>query len=193
MTENEATFRGGIPEGDKELSQNIRPPSSVLRHLIFWPIFVGILILDLWSKNAVFNWLGSSGRGGYTIIEGFLRLQLAENPGAAFGIAANHRVLLIGVSAVALIVVIGVFLFAGQDWKITQIALALFAAGVAGNLYDRIQTGLVRDFIDVVYWPGRHWPSFNVADTSLCMAVALLILSGFTPPRPCQKPPQPQK
>jgi signal peptidase II len=37
----------------------------------------------------------------------------------------------------------------------------------------------VRDFIDVVYWPGKHWPAFNVADSMLCAAVALIIISGF--------------
>ena len=105
-----------------------------------------------------------------TIIDGFLRLQLAENPGAAFGIAAGQRFMLVAVSVAALVVFLAVFLFAGTDRKITHVALALFAAGVCGNLYDRLfNDGLVRDFIDVVYWPGRHWPAFNVADSLLCM------------------------
>ena len=53
-----------------------------------------------------------------------------------------------------------------------QVALGLFAAGVSGNLWDRIfNGGQVRDFIDVVYWPGRHWHTFNVADAMLCIAV----------------------
>jgi len=177
----------------KNPSSVLRPPSSVPRHLIFWPILVVVLFLDLWSKSAVFDWLQDTGQESYTIIKGFLSFHLAENPGAAFGIAAYQRSLLIGVSVTALIVVILIFLFAGQERKITQVALALFAAGVAGNLYDRIQTGLVRDFIDVVYWPGKHWPSFNVADASLCLAVALLIISGIVTPRSCQIPPQPQK
>jgi lipoprotein signal peptidase len=37
----------------------------------------------------------------------------------------------------------------------------------------------VRDFVDVVYWPGRHWPAFNVADSMLCAAVVLLLLSNL--------------
>jgi len=185
-------------------SSVIRPPPalrsplgeagpSVLRHLLFWPVFAAGLILDLWSKNAVFSWLGSQGRAGFTVIDGFLRLQLVENSGAAFGIAAGQRWLLIAVSVAAMVVVIAVFLFAGTDRKIIHIALALFAAGVSGNLYDRFfNNGLVRDFIDVVYWPGRHWPAFNVADSMLCIAVGLLILSGFSTRQSSQKPAQPQ-
>ena len=78
--------------------------------------------------------------------------------------------------------------------KIFVVALSLFAAGVAGNLYDRaFNDGLVRDFIDIMYWPGKHWPAFNVADSMLCTAVGLLILSSLLSPKSCQTPPQPQK
>jgi signal peptidase II len=179
---------------DRRQRTDIRYPSSVLRHLLFWPIFAGGLIFDLWSKSAVFAWLKNSGRDGFPIIEGFLRLQLAENPGAAFGIATGQRLLLVAVSAAALAVVLAISLFGRTDRKITHVALALFAAGVSGNLYDRLfNAGLVRDFIDVVYWPGKHWPAFNAADSMLCVAVGLLILSSLFTGRSCQKPAQPQK
>jgi signal peptidase II len=162
--------------------------------MLFWPIFAGGVALDLWTKSSVFAWLQSRGQTGFTIIDGFLRLQLAENPGAAFGMAAGQRPMLITVSAVALVAVLAIFLLAETDRKIVQAALALFAAGVCGNLYDRIfHNGLVRDFIDVVYWPGKHWPAFNVADSMLCMAVGLLILSSLFTHQSCQKPAQPQK
>ena len=184
MSENEAQRSPSWDTGEK----------AIIRHIIFWPIFVVVLIVDLWSKSAVFGWLQSSGRSGFTIIEGFLRLQLTENSGAAFGIAAGQRFLLVAVSAAALVVVVAVVLFAGENRRIVQVALALFAAGVAGNLYDRIfNNGLVRDFIDVMYWPGRHWPAFNVADSSLCIAVGLLVLFGFATRQSFQKPAHQQK
>ncbi|MFQ5771060.1 MAG: signal peptidase II [bacterium] len=38
----------------------------------------------------------------------------------------------------------------------------------------------VRDFIDVTYWPGKPpWPTFNIADSLLCIGVALLIMANF--------------
>ena len=53
-------------------------------------------------------------------------------------VSTEYLVILAVVLVVALVVVIAVFLFAGTDRKITHVALALFAAGVSGNLYDRL-------------------------------------------------------
>ena len=147
-------------------------------HFIFWFLTVAGLMLDLWSKSAVFGWLKS--RGSVPIIDGFLQMVTAENTGAAFGLAAGQQFFLKAVSIVALIVVILFFLFSETKQRLAQVALGFFAAGVCGNLYDRMfNDGRVRDFIDVVYWPGKHWPAFNLADTMLCVGVGLLIISSF--------------
>ncbi len=178
----------------EESTSTIHPPSSVTRHLIFWPIFAGGLILDLWTKKAVFAWLENVQGHGVAVIDNFLRLQLAINPGAAFGIAGGHRVMLVSISVIALFVILGVFIFALKEGKTIIVALALFAAGIAGNLYDRaFNDGLVRDFIDVMYWPGKHWPAFNVADSMLCSAVGLLIIASLLSQKSCQTPAHPQK
>lgn len=148
-------------------------------HLVFWPLMAAGLLLDLWSKNTVFDWLQQQRRDSFTILDGFLQLVVAENPGAAFGIAAGQTQLLVGVSSVALIVIIAVFFFSKTEHALVHAALGLFAAGVCGNLWDRIfNGGLVRDFIDV-YYRSYHWPAFNVADSMLCIGVGLLIISGF--------------
>ena len=148
--------------------------------LIFWPLMAVGLGLDLWSKQAVFEWLQQQQTNSISIVDGFLRLVEERNPGAAWGIAAGQRYLLITVSVIALIVIFGIFLFSGTERRLVHIALGLFAAGVCGNLYDRIfNNGLVRDFIDIVYWPGRHWPAFNIADSLLCVGVGLMIISCF--------------
>ena len=194
MTEDRGQKTGNETSVIRHPSSVIRHPSSVIRHLVFWPVFIAGLALDLWTKKAVFEWLRNAEIDAFTIIDGFLRLQLAVNPGAAFGMAAGHRWKLIAVSVAALAVVLLVFLFAAGSRKIFNVALGLFAAGVCGNLYDRLfNGGFVRDFIDVVYWPGRHWPAFNVADSMLCIAVALLILSSFTARQSCQTRAQQQK
>ena len=187
MTEN----RGQKPESSDSV---FRCPPSVVRHLLFWPIFIGGVILDLWSKSAVFAWLETREQNDVSIIDGFLHLHLALNPGAAFGIAEGQRWLLVTISIAAIIAVVILFLFSNRASSLIHITLGLFAAGVCGNLYDRLfNDGLVRDFIDVVYWPGKHWPAFNVADSLLCIAVGLLILSSIFSPKPCQKPAQQQK
>jgi len=157
--------------------QILRLP-SLKAHLVFWPLTVVGLALDLWTKRAVFDWLER--QGSIPVINGFLQLVQAENDGAAFGIAAGQHHLLAAVSIAALIVILAIFLFSGRQGKLVHIALGLFAAGVCGNLWDRVfNNGRVRDFIDVMYWPGRHWPAFNVADSMLCIGVGLLIISTF--------------
>jgi lipoprotein signal peptidase len=52
---------------------------------------------------------------------------------------------------------------------------------------------MVRDFIDVVYWPGRHWPAFNAADSMLCIAVAMMITAAYVTEKPCRRRARQQK
>jgi len=157
-------------------------------HIIFWSIAVFGTALDLSSKSAVFGWLERQPDHRFSIIDGFLQLVMAENTGAAFGIAAGQRYLLVAVSVIALTVIFVVFLLGGTKQKLVHVALGLFAAGVCGNLWDRIfNDGRVRDFIDVVYWQGRHWPAFNIADSMLCIAVGLMIISSLSTGRSSQR------
>ena len=152
--------------------------------LIFWSLVVIGLSLDLWSKIAIFNWLEQKPGNSVSIIDGFLQLVRTENSGAAFGIAAGRSYLLVAVSVVALVVILFIFFLGGSQQTLVYLALAFFTAGICGNLYDRMfNDGLVRDFIDVVYWPGRHWPAFNVADSLLCIGVGLLFISTFRSPK----------
>lgn len=122
---------------------------------------------------------------------GILNLQLVVNRGAVFGIGANRRVFFVSFTLVALAA--GVLVFA--RWtsiadRLAHIAIGLVLAGGVGNLYDRIQFGVVRDFLHM--FPGRHlpfgwtWPRsgnpelfpwvFNIADTLLLLGMALLLI-----------------
>ena len=160
-------------------------------HLIFWFLMTGGLALDLWTKRAVFGWLKPMET--YPIINGFLRLILAENNGAAFNLFAGKPYFLAAVSFTAMAGILTVFLLSGEMHKLVHIALGLFAAGVCGNLYDRLfNNGSVRDFIDA-YWGTYHWPTFNVADSLLLIGVGLLIISTFFTEKPARKHDQQQK
>ena len=174
--------------------QNLRSSlPDTKAHCIFWPIALIGLAADLWTKHAVFEWLPAKG-GSVEIIDGFVRFVMTLNTGAAFGIIPGRRYLLIATSTIALLGVLAFFLFGKNHRKILQFAFGLLAAGIAGNLWDRLfNDGSVRDFIDIVYWPGRHWPAFNIADALLCIAVALIALLTFITPRPAQTHAQQQK
>jgi len=154
-------------------------------HLLFWPLMIGGLLLDLWSKKAAFERLEPY--EVYRVIDGFLQLVRAENNGAAFGLFAGKSYFLTAISSIAMVAILGVFLFAANRQKLVNIALGLFAAGVCGNLYDRaFNDGLVRDFIDL-YYRSYHWHTFNVADALLCVGVGLLMISTFLIEQPAQK------
>ncbi len=150
-----------------------------------WFLFCTIFLLgaaaDLWSKHAVFNWLGPVGSGEtYTVIPGFFRIALCQNDGAAFSILRGQRFILSGVSIIALIVICVLFLIGQARQRILQIAFGCIGAGIAGNLYDRLlNEGLVRDFLDI-YIGDHHWPTFNIADSLLCVGVGLILLANFT-------------
>jgi signal peptidase II len=154
-------------------------------HLIFWSLMWGGLALDLWTKKVVFEWLAPYEK--YSIVEDFLQLVPALNNGAAFGWFSGRVHFLAAVSIGAVIAILVVFLFSGSRQRLVHVALGLFAAGVCGNLYDRIfNDGSVRDFIDV-YYRSFHWHTFNIADSLLCLGVAALILSTFLTEKPARK------
>lgn len=165
---------------------------STSAHLVFWSVTAAALVFDLFTKWAVFEWLRN--RSAVSIFNGVIRLVIVHNNGAAFGLFAGHPKWLIAVSFFALAVIICTFLFGGSKHKIILVALALFTAGVCGNLYDRLfNEGLVRDFIDIGINEKMRWPAFNLADSFLCAAVGLLMLEVYLTERPCRKRAQRQK
>jgi signal peptidase II len=85
--------------------------------------------------------------------------------------------LLIGVSLAVMGLIIWMLIQAvrgatpSTGW--TRIALGLVLGGAAGNLYDRIVSGSVTDFIQV-FIGSYEWPSFNVADSAITVGAVLL-------------------
>lgn len=158
--------------------------SNTAAHLIFWPVFIIGFAADLWSKYASFNWLAPLFPQRYSIIDGFFQFVLVENSGAAWGIAANKTMTLIVISVVAIIAVLAIFIFGRKLQLAIVLALGLFAAGICGNLYDRLfNDGSVRDFLDF-YYKDWHFPAFNLADSMLTVAVFILILMTIFCPKP---------
>ncbi len=104
-----------------------------------------------------------------------------ENPGAAFGMLGSapeswRRLVLVGLSTIVM-GVIGVMLFrpGKPETKVTQTGLALVLGGALGNLWDRALRGTVTDFLQV-FLGSYEYPSFNVADSAICIGAGLLIL-----------------
>ena len=145
-------------------------------HRVFWPLALVWVCLDFltkrWAEGALLP------TPALAVLGDWLRLRLVYNPGAAFGLhlGAYSRWIFLVISTVA---VIGIGWRArGADWNEwpRQLGAALVVGGAAGNLIDRIRSGMgVVDFIDMGIGATR-WPTFNVADMGVsCGAVVLAI------------------
>lgn len=115
-------------------------------------------------------------------IAGGLEFQALVNQGAVFGIGQGQRLLFLVVSTLAIGFIFYLFATSGNH-RFYQFVLGMLLAGVIGNMYDRLYLGFVRDMIHGL--PNRKWPGsdreifpwiFNVADSLLCVGVALIFL-----------------
>lgn len=129
-------------------------------------------------------WVARSLRfgGDKEIIPNFLNFIYAQNPGVAFSFLDDHgeagRYGLSVVAGLAAILVLYFFWRTPRTHDRLLGALGLLLAGIVGNLTDRARLGFVIDFIDVQFgnW---HYPTFNVADTAICVGAGLLVLDMF--------------
>lgn len=112
------------------------------------------------------------------LIPGVLNIVYTRNRGAAFGIFADapdgwREFFLIGVSIAVMGLIVWMIVQSGGSPKSTLLGLGLVLGGAAGNLYDRMASGSVTDFIQV-FIGSYEWPSFNVADSAITVGAILL-------------------
>ena len=129
--------------------------------------FLGLLIADQAVKHLVRTPMvqGQS----IPIIENIFHITYIENPGAAFGILANQRMLFLILTAVIVGVMIYLFCSLSNKKSLTAISLGIVVSGAIGNFIDRFMQGTVTDFLDF-----RIWPIFNIADIAICVGLALI-------------------
>jgi signal peptidase II len=148
--------------------------------LAYLAIAGGVFMIDQSTKA----WAARKLRfgGDIPVINDVLNFAYAQNTGVAFSMLDEHGDAgRWGLSVVAMIAGVLVLYFFWRtprsDDRILG-ALALLLAGIAGNVTDRLRLGFVIDFIDVQFgsW---HYPTFNVADASICIGAGLLLLDLF--------------
>ncbi len=111
---------------------------------------------------------------------------LSYNSGAAFSFLADaggwQRWFFLVLAIIISLVILFWIKKLREDEKSTAIALCLILGGAIGNVIDRALLGYVIDFIQV--WLGSYpWPAFNVADSSIFVGAAILIISGMINPQ----------
>ncbi len=137
-----------------------------------------IVLLDQASKWVV---LGTMRPGEVRYVAPFWNWVLTFNPGAAFSFLADaggwqrwfFTALALGVSGW-----IVVMLRQHRGEFRLALALSLILGGALGNVIDRVRYGVVVDFIQ---WhaAGFYWPSFNLADSAICLGAGLMLWDQF--------------
>lgn len=147
---------------------------AVLARWLFGVVAVAAFGLDLVTKGLAARYLDPMHPP--VLLGGLLQLQLTRNPGAAFSLGASFTPVFAVLSVLVLVFVVGVLVrrLGHRGWAV---ALGLLAGGVAGNLSDRLfrPPGFLRGHVvDFLQFP--HWAIFNVADTCVTSAAALIVI-----------------
>jgi signal peptidase II len=132
------------------------------------------------------------------VIGEWVQFRLVYNYGAAFGLRPQdilpflHPTLFyLAISTIAIGLLTLFYRRLGPTEKATRLGVLLILVGAFGNLIDRLTLHKVTDFIDVGI-PGVYprWPVFNIADSAVCVGIALLIAPTLLPRRKTGETPQ---
>ncbi|MHC1785353.1 MAG: signal peptidase II [Anaerolineaceae bacterium] len=136
-------------------------------------LFTGIIIgLDQWTKSIVRdNLLVGAIWSPWDWLTPYARIVHWYNTGVAFGLFQDQGLIF---TVLALFVVAAILYYFPRvdrkDWPL-RLAMVLQLGGAVGNLIDRLTIGHVTDFISL-----GNFPVFNIADASISVGVAVLLL-----------------
>jgi len=144
----------------------------------FFLIAALVVALDRYTKWLIEHKLTM--HDSITVIPGFFRIIHTENSGAAFGLFAESPshwkvALLIVFSLIALAIVSMLLWKNSSRLTSTTVGLSLILGGALGNLWDRVASRHVVDFL-LFYVKQYQWPAFNVADSAIVVGACLLVL-----------------
>ena len=138
------------------------------RDLLFLATAAAVLALDQVTKHVVRATLEQ----GESFPEGWpVRFVHVTNTGAAFGILQEQNAFLATTTAIGVAAILLYYWYPPFEHAIMTVAVGMILGGAVGNLSDRVRLGEVTDFIDF-----PRYPSFNVADSSIVVGVAALVI-----------------
>lgn len=148
---------------------------KVSNFLYFAVTFLFLLFTDLYFANII----SAKVLAGSKFSNVLFNLVYTENTGAAFSIMQNYTKFLIVLSILALILIMWYVLRNLEGIKMKEVFfLSFLASGIAGNTYERIFFGYVRDFFDLAF---VDFPIFNISDIFINIGVlGIITLILFT-------------
>ena len=140
-----------------------------------------VFVLDQLTKTLVLRYFSADEEK--VLLDGFFKFVNWGNTGAAWSLFYDNNLLLALVSALALAGLIRWRRHFDTRTLAGQMALGLIIGGILGNLLDRLIRHQVVDFLRFyLYQRDGHeigFPAFNIADSAICVGVALLVLGSF--------------
>jgi signal peptidase II len=133
-----------------------------------------ILVTDLSTKFFVDRSVDVGSSVSIVSFLNFFNITNISNTGAIFNIFQGKN-LFLSLTIFILLFSLFLWLYNNKD-KITKIqkySFCVVIAGGLGNLIDRLFHGAVIDFLDFGI-NFLRWPSFNIADLCICIAMILL-------------------
>ena len=138
-----------------------------------------IFFLDRISKIYVI-YLDKKFLGSGIFSSKFLNISLVWNDGIAFGLFSfekNSQYNFL-TAFIFLIILIIIFMLAKSE-GLKKYSLIMILGGALGNIFDRLLSKSVPDFIDF-HIGNFHWFIFNTADVFITIGVIFMILIEFT-------------
>lgn len=137
-----------------------------------------IIGVDQLTKKIVLQFLGYAQEK--VVVDGFFKFVHWGNTGAAWSLFRGNNNILALVALVALVVLFLSRHHFDSRTLLGQVAFGLIFGGIMGNLIDRVFRRHVIDFL-YFYLQQRGggelgFPAFNVADSAICIGVALVFL-----------------
>ena len=142
-------------------------------------VVVAMTLVDQLTKYAIVDSEPLARQGIIQVIPDFFRIVHVRNPGAVWGMFSNQTQVLSVISLVVFAAILAMFPRFVNGFTERGIAMSLILSGILGNLLDRILRGNVVDFLSF-YYKRWEWPSFNVADSCICIGVGIYLISSGT-------------
>ncbi|WP_394232590.1 signal peptidase II [Niallia oryzisoli] len=141
--------------------------------MFYYIIALLAVLFDQWTKWLIVKNMELGER--ITVIDNFLYITSHRNRGAAWGILQGQMWFFYVITVVVIIAIIYYLKKSEKESPLFKFSLALMLGGAIGNFIDRVVRQEVVDFIHT-YPFGYNFPIFNIADSSLVIGVAILII-----------------
>lgn len=143
--------------------------------MAFWASALAVFLADQLSKAWALSWLARYPGHRAPLVPGCFDLYLQFNTGGAFSLFHDRPWIIISFAVAAVIWMTWHIRRLPLERRAERFAFGLIVGGALGNLVDRFRLGYVVDFFHV-YWREWYWPTFNVADSAICLGVGLYLL-----------------